>query len=110
MDNEQRRVGLFEEALEAQRKKFEQIKKEEAVVEETQRMSGRTTRGIDAAIQELFKKGEVVLRDHHENGKNDRMNARFSELFEARFRREHKEINIRFDKHLGVFTAKIIKR
>ena len=102
--------GLFEDAIRKQNEKFEEIAKKEVIVEETQRASGRTTRGIDWAIQELFKKGEVVLKDHHENGKNDRMNARFSDLFEARFRREHQNVNIRFDKHQGVFTAKIIKR
>jgi len=38
------------------------------------------------------------------------MNNRFSELFEARFRREHQNVNIRFDRHGGVLIAKIIKR
>jgi len=102
--------NLFEDAIRKQNEKFEEIAKKEAIVEETQRMSGRTTSGIDAAIQEIFKKGEVVMKDHHENGNNDRMNNRFSELFEARFRREHQNVNIRFDRHGGVLTAKIIKR
>jgi hypothetical protein len=101
---------LFEKALEEQREKFKEFKKAEAIIDESQRASGRTTRGIDEAIQTLFLKGEVVLKDHHENGNNDRMNNRFSELFEARFRREHKNTNIRFDRHGGVLTAKIIKR
>lgn len=61
------------------------------------RRTGRTTRIVDAAIQELFTKGEVQIADHHHEG-NHAMS-----LFILRMNTEHRGIKF------GSYPGYIIK-
>lgn len=54
-----------------------------------ERRSGRTTRIVDAAIQELFEKGFVHVKDHHGDKHTDRLALA---LVKDRLFREHEHV------------------
>ena len=73
------------------------------------RRSGRTTRLIDVAIQELFTKGWTVPVDHHSSFTCEErtMNKRMSRIMIDRLRNEHhmeegKHFIAARDKRLGL--------
>ena len=82
------------------------------------RGSGRTTRIIDKAIQDLFKNGKVTIIDHHYGGdkydspvERDGANRRASkDAFRRMVNRliaEHGKVGFRFDESsLTVFIIK----
>ncbi len=53
------------------------------------RRTGRTTRAIDGAIQDLFHTGKCVVWDHYENGKNSKANQMVLNKTLARLQNEH---------------------
>lgn len=63
------------------------------------RQTGRTTRIVDAAIQELFEKGEVTIVDHHPSGSDHALR-----LLQNRLAREHAGVIVN---HVGNHTVKL---
>ena len=53
------------------------------------RRTGRTTRLIDDAIQDLFHTGKCVIWDHYENGKNNSANQMVLDKTLVRLQNEH---------------------
>ena len=56
------------------------------------RKTGRTTRAIDGAIQDLFHTGKCVVWDHYENGKNNKANQMVLNKTLVRLQHEHPHI------------------
>ena len=56
------------------------------------RHTGRTTRAIDGAIQDLFHTGKCVVWDHYENGKNSKANQMVLNKTLVRLQNEHPHI------------------
>lgn len=68
------------------------------------RRSGRTTRLIDAYVQELFTKGEVVVLDHWWPGKEDiespyKANNHIFHKFMDRMMVDHQGIDLEVNKN-----------
>lgn len=57
--------------------------------ENMNRRTGRTTRAVDGAIQDLFNTGKCVVWDHYENGKNNKANQMVLNKTLARLQNEH---------------------
>lgn len=55
------------------------------------RRTGRTTRMADACIQELFKQGYTVIRDHHGTRESHRM---LFSIIEKRLKIEHHTFDV----------------
>lgn len=56
------------------------------------RRTGRTTRAIDGAIQDLFNTGKCVIWDHYKNGKNHSANQVVLDKTLVRLQNEHPHI------------------
>ena len=56
------------------------------------RKTGRTTRAIDGAIQDLFHTGKCVVWDHYEDGKNKGANHMVLNRVVLRLLNEHPHI------------------
>ena len=56
------------------------------------RRSGRTTRLVDDAIQDLFHTGECHVRDHYKDGKDTQRNKEVFMLVLRRLQNEHEPI------------------
>ena len=71
------------------------------------RATGQTTRMVDAAIQTLFKTGEVIVRDHVDRPANHRM---VYDKVVARLKLEHRREQFVFlDHRLKVLLPKFCK-
>ena len=106
MNNEQQRVSDTEQFYKDREEKFY---KRQIELEAGLRATGRTTRLIDYYIQQLFKKGKVVLRDHHKDGSSVPANERLVSIFEDRLNREHEETTVKYNNDKGTITAIIIR-
>lgn len=76
----------------------------EAVVK-SERHTGRTTRMVDDAIQELFNTGVVKVRDHHEGKHADRLALA---LVKDRLFREHEHVKWLSDRE-DPFTLHLVQ-
>lgn len=79
------------------------------------RQSGRTTRIVDAAVQEFFEKGVVKLRDHDYGNEElvQRLSRKLQKRVSERLRFEHKLINgvhfkMQFDNGTGLYLIRKI--
>ena len=75
-----------------------------------ERRSGRTTRLVDEAIQDLFHLGEAHVWDHYKEGKNIIANTYLANLVKGRLIMEHniKATNIQLSKtSLGIIIKLI---
>ena len=73
-------------------------------MEEINRGTGRTTRLIDSYIQELFKNGEIEVRDHYDSiHAHKYLVKRIVDRYNNEFNRGHQKLVI---KHLNI---KVIK-
>jgi hypothetical protein len=71
------------------------------------RGSGRTTRQVDFAIQELFKGHIVEVRDHWEDGNNKVANRMLLDKIIERLQNEHGKYIVKVDmKSLTIELAK----
>ena len=59
------------------------------------RRSGRTTRIVDGAIQELFEKGEVVVKDHLSTLPPTQASKFVSDIIRKRLYMEHGGIKLK---------------
>lgn len=76
------------------------------------RASGRTTRLVDQAIQELFTKGSTTFMDHHfgENPKQHRRACEFGfDILLKRLASEHRGVD-NFDVSFVNLTVKLKSR
>ena len=92
---------------ERERLREEEYDRKKMEYEASLRATGRTTRLIDDYVQELFKRGEVILRDHHENGEGYRANGILTIKFKDRMRLEHKSVEVKYNTIGNATTAKI---
>lgn len=86
---------------------FYKLRKEH---EDSLRATGRTTRLVDAYVQELFNKKEVVLKDHHEGGENPMANVELAYRFKRRMQLEHDGIKVKYSDVKSTTTARIVKQ
>ena len=77
------------------------------------RRSGRTTRIVDAAIQELFNKGEVIVSDHHYDGRESHILASefAADTLIMRLKIEHSHVlfKITKDEKIGLCKIKLLE-
>jgi len=106
MNSEKQKLIDSEEFYKNREEKFYKRKLE---LEAGLRATGRTTRLIDHYVQELFKKGRVVLKDHHKDGSSVPANERLSSIFEDRMNREHEETTVKYNNDRGTITAIMIR-
>lgn len=63
------------------------------------RMVGNTSRQINLAIDMLFKRNTVIVRDHYEHGKNKEANKRLMSLIIKRLQTEYSNTLFNIDKN-----------
>jgi hypothetical protein len=100
---------IMEGQAERARLRDEEFAKKQSEYEASLRATGRTTRLVDDYVQELFEKGEAILKDHHEGGKNSMANIYISNKFKDRIRLEHRGTNVVYSTAGNVTIAKIMK-
>lgn len=73
------------------------------------RQSGRTTRIIDRAIQDLFKGKTVQVVDHYLSGQSGTANRLLYEKILKRLQSEHSEVTLDIDYKQGHYAIKLSK-
>ena len=101
---------IMEGQAERARLRDEEFAKRQSEYEASLRATGRTTRLIDEYVQELFERGEVILKDHHEGGKHSLANINISNRFKDRMRLEHRGVGVVYNIVGNVTIAKIVKQ
>jgi len=100
---------VIEGQAERERLRDEEFARKRKEYEESIRATGRTTRLIDNYVQELFRKREVVLKDHHNDGEDYRANGYLATKFKDRMNLEHKAIEVKYYNRGNALIAKIVK-
>jgi hypothetical protein len=100
---------IIEGQAERERIREEEFARKRREYEESMRFTGRTTRLIDNYVQELFRKREVILKDHYKDGEDYLANSYLANRFKDRINLEHRDVEVKYYNSGNALTAKIVK-